>query len=91
MKNKLTIEHLILSTQEFCVLESSISHPELIGVTDGKAVGTFVEKRLQQYLSKRFIVQIGNSAVGIDLPANEINTDIKVTSYRQPQSSCPYR
>jgi len=33
--------------------------------------------------------KIGSSALGIDLPA--IETDIKVTSIRQPQSSCPFR
>lgn len=33
----------------------------------------------------------GNSAFGIDLPGEGIETDIKVTSIRQPQSSCPFR
>lgn len=32
---------------------------------------------------------MGNSAKGIDLPG--LNTDIKVTSVVQPQSSCPYK
>ena len=31
----------------------------------------------------------GNSASGIDLP--RINVDIKVTSVRQPRSSCPFK
>jgi hypothetical protein len=31
----------------------------------------------------------GNSALGIDIPGIEV--DIKVTSVRQPQSSCPFR
>jgi hypothetical protein len=31
----------------------------------------------------------GNSAKGIDLPA--IDVDLKVTSIKQPQSSCPFR
>jgi len=30
-----------------------------------------------------------NSAKGIDFP--EIDVDIKVTSFKQPQSSCPFR
>ncbi|MGH9900989.1 MAG: restriction endonuclease, partial [Pyrinomonadaceae bacterium] len=34
-------------------------------------------------------VQTGNSARGLDLPS--LNTDIKATSVRQPQSSCPFR
>jgi hypothetical protein len=63
----------------------------LVGVTDGKAVGTFVEHRLKHFLSESYEVVLGNSASGIDLPSPEINTDIKVTSHRQPQSSCPYK
>ena len=38
---------------------------------------------------KSFDIGAGSSAKGIDLPA--INTDIKVTSIRQPQSSCPFK
>jgi hypothetical protein len=93
MKNKksLTLESLYKTTKEFCLAESQIDFPELIGVTDGKAVGTFVEHRLKNYLSERFNLIVGNSASGIDLPTPDINTDIKVTSIRQPQSSCPYK
>ena len=32
---------------------------------------------------------VGSSALGIDLPS--VNTDIKTTSYIQPQSSCPFK
>ena len=32
---------------------------------------------------------VGSSAVGLDLPS--VNCDIKVTSIKQPQSSCPYK
>ena len=34
---------------------------------------------------------VGSSAKGIDLPSDDILTDIKVTSIKQPQSSCPFR
>ena len=91
MKEILTLDKLFEATKEFCIAEGSINFPELIGVTDGKAVGTFVEHRLKNYLTERFEVPVGNSAAGIDLPSQEINTDIKVTSVRQPQSSCPYK
>ena len=91
VKEPLTLEKLYIATKEFCYAASQRDYPELVGITDGKAVGTFVEHRLKDYLSNRFIVELGNSAAGIDLPAPEINTDIKVTSYRQPQSSCPYK
>jgi hypothetical protein len=91
MKEPLTTEKLHLAAQEFCAAESKTAFPELVGVTDGKAVGTFVEHRLKHFLSDRYEVVLGNSASGIDLPSPEINTDIKVTSHRQPQSSCPYK
>jgi hypothetical protein len=90
MKPKLTIKNLIAST-EFCLSDKGTNFPTLIGITDGKAIGTFVEHRLKEFLSNRFEVTIGNSASGIDLPAYEINTDIKVTSAKQPQSSCPFK
>ena len=89
MKKKLTIPALIDCAKGFCSEESGVFRPELFGVTDGKAVGTFVEHLFKSYLSERYELQIGNSAAGLDLPS--VNTDIKVTSIRQPQSSCPYR
>ena len=85
----LTIESLRIATRDFCLAESKTEFPQLVGVTDGKAVGTFVEHRLKQYLAHRFNVSLGNTASGIDLPS--VNTDIKVTSHRQPQSSCPFK
>ena len=54
-------------------------------------MGKRLEPMLNTYLQNRFTVVIGNSAKGIDLPENTINTDIKVTSLKQPQSSCPFK
>ena len=45
MKPVLTIDTLIESAEQFCEIESRKNHIELIGVTDGKAVGTYVEHR----------------------------------------------
>ena len=91
MKEKLTVKILIEETRKFCEIERKTYHKELYGVTDGKAIGTYVEHKLKQYLAERFDFTSGNSASGIDLPDESINTDIKVTSIRQPQSSCPYK
>lgn len=91
MKPVLTIRHLIKAAEFFCYFMSKENHPELLGVTDGKAVGTYVEHRFQHYLSDNYTVTIGSSAKGIDLPGNNILTDIKVTSIMQPQSSCPFK
>lgn len=90
-KEKLTIEKLIEEAQLFCIEQSEFKHKELFGVTDGKAVGTLIEQKFQKYLNDRYIVSIGSSARGIDLPSEDILTDIKVTSIKQPQSSCPFR
>ena len=89
MRKNLTINKLIDSAKEFCTKESSKPRTELFGVTDGKAIGTFVEHLFKNYLSEHYDLTVGNSANGLDLPS--VNTDIKVTSIRQPQSSCPYK
>ncbi|MBI2953532.1 MAG: restriction endonuclease [Chloroflexi bacterium] len=87
MKQPLTQSSLITTARAFCL--ESHSYPELFGVTDGKAVGTFIEHKFRHRLEALFTVEIGNSALGIDLPS--VDADIKVTSVRQPQSSCPFR
>lgn len=91
MKPILTIDLLIKEAELFCILMSKENHSKLAGITDGKAVGTYVEHRFQQYLSERYILTVGSSANGIDLPGENILTDIKVTSITQPQSSCPFK
>src|ERR1041385_6337484 len=89
MAKKLTREALVQIAKTFCFDQSKAAHPELFGVTDGKAVGTHVEHLFQAVILEQFSVAGGSSAKGIDLPA--INTDIKVTSIKQPQSSCPFK
>lgn len=89
MKPILTIENLIEEARFFCNTASII--PELYGVTDGKAVGTIIEHKFKQQLAAKYVVHLGNSANGIDLPGENIETDIKVTSIKQPQSSCPFK
>jgi len=90
-KKTLTIRNLIAEAKNFCLEQSHIEYEELFGVTDGKAVGTFVEHKFKNHLTQKYSVEIGSSAKGIDLPSEKINTDIKVTSIRQPQSSCPFK
>src|SRR3990172_8449244 len=91
MKQKLTIAKLIKEDQYFCVAQSKFQHKELFGVTDGKVVGTLIEQKFQKHLNDKYEVTIGSSASGVDLPSADILTDIKVTSIKQPQSSCPFR
>lgn len=77
--------------KEFCTKETNFQNKDLFGITDGKAVGTYIEHKFQDFLSSEYEYKVGSSAKGIDLPSSEINTDIKVTSIKQPQSSCPFR
>lgn len=70
-------------------MNSGVYRQELFGVTDGKAIGTFVEHLFQRFLFEKYDIEVGNSASGLDLPS--ASTDIKVTSIRQPQSSCPFK
>lgn len=89
MKKALTTIDLISSAKEFCSLYSKKYFAEFFGVTDGKAIGTLVEHLYKDFLIKHYELTIGNSASGLDLPS--VNTDIKVTSIKQPQSSCPFK
>jgi hypothetical protein len=89
MKPTLTIEDLCAEAAKFANIESLFDEPVLYGVTDGKAIGTYLEHKFTAYLAEKYSFQQGNSASGIDLPALEV--DIKVTSIKQPQSSCPFR
>lgn len=91
MKDKLTIEKLMAEAKAFCIAESKIKNKSLYGVTDGKAVGTHIEHKFQEQLNSKYKTIIGSSANGIDLPSEDILTDIKVTSIKQPQSSCPFK
>jgi hypothetical protein len=63
--------------------------PSLYGITDGKAVGTYLEHKFQSYVRAKYKYQEGSSAKGIDFP--ELSIDMKVTSIRQPQSSSPFQ
>lgn len=89
MPQLLTIASLQSEAALFAVCESAHFEPGLFGVTDGKAVGTYLENKFQKHLTTQFAYTRGNSAKGIDFP--ELGVDIKVTSIRQPQSSCPFK
>lgn len=90
-RKRLTVESMLEEAVEFCIEQSQVEHPQILGVTDGKAVGTYIEHLFQKRLETKYVVEIGNSGRGIDIPDPAINTDIKTTSSRQPQSSTPYR
>jgi hypothetical protein len=86
---ELTIEALCDEARRFAEIESAHAEPTLYGVTDGKAVGTYLEHKFRAYLTAEYTFTEGNSASGIDFP--ELGVDMKVTSIKQPQSSCPFK
>lgn len=85
----LTVPLLQKEAMRFAIAESVHAEPSLFGVTDGKAVGTYLEHKFQTELLLRYAYPKGSSAKGIDFPG--LDVDIKVTSVRQPQSSCPFK
>lgn len=86
---KLTVALLKEEAKAFAEKESGHKEESLYGVTDGKAVGTYLEHKFQELLQKKYEYARGSSAKGIDFP--KLGVDIKVTSMRQPQSSCPFK
>jgi len=90
-RTELKLENLFSEAVNFVKQFEETPCPELAGVTDGKAIGTFVEHKFKDYLSERYFNLEGNSAHGVDLSNPALNTDIKATYIKQPQSSCPYK
>jgi len=89
MKPPLTVDLLCTEANLFAQTESQHGDSNIYGVTDGKAVGTYVELKFRKYLSEKYTYTVGNAAKGIDFP--DLSVDMKVTSKKQPQSSCPFR
>ncbi len=87
--SRLTQESLGNEAAIFSALESQHQEASLYGVTDGKAIGTYLEQKFKLYLKEKYDFVEGNAASGIDFP--ELLVDIKVTSTKQPQSSCPFK
>ena len=85
----LSIDSLKSEAHQFALSLDGQPIPLLYGTTDGKAIGTYVEQLFRQYLLEKYSFVMGNSANGIDFPA--LFVDLKVTSIKQPQSSCPFR
>ena len=54
MPTQLTIELLQAEASNFAKIESKHAEPSLFGVTDGKAVGTYLEHKFQASLQSRY-------------------------------------
>src|SRR5262245_42753388 len=88
-KAKLTVKQLQQEAAAFAQVESSYPEPTLYGITDGKAIGTYLEHKFRAHLEVKYTFAPCNSASGIDFPA--LKVDMKVTAITQPQSSCPFK
>ncbi len=88
-KKKLTTSLLCREAAAFAEAESTYPEPTLYGVTDGKAIGTYLEHKFRAYLDARYTFAPCNSASGVDFP--DLQVDMKVTAITQPQSSCPFK
>jgi hypothetical protein len=64
----LTVKTFCIEAAKFSALESQHSEPLLYGVTNGKAVGTYLEQKFKIYLANNYDFVIGNSASDIDFP-----------------------
>ena len=53
MKQDLTIDALLQEAATFAATESEYAEPSLYGVTDGKAVGTYVEQKFRRALGNK--------------------------------------
>ncbi len=88
-RTKLTIPLLCKEAVAFAEVESTYPEPTLYGVTDGKAIGTYLEQKFRAHLQTKYTFAASSSALGIDFPGLQV--DIKVTAITQPQSSCPFK
>ena len=55
MKQTLNINLLCREAKIFSETESNHNEPLLFGITDGKAVGTYLEHKFQDYLNKNYL------------------------------------
>jgi hypothetical protein len=85
----LTVAILCREASIFAEIESTLPEPSLYGVTDGKAIGTYLEHKFRAYLNSKYELAPSNSANGVDFP--DLLVDMKVTAISQPQSSCPFK
>ena len=68
-RQHLSLPILLGEAQAFTKLESAYADSTIFGVTDGKAIGTYVEMKFRQYLAERYEFEQGNAAKGIDFPS----------------------
>ena len=65
---KLTLKDICLEANNFANIESKHEEKKLYGITDGKAIGTYLEHKFKNYLKNNYTFKDGSSSKGIDFP-----------------------
>lgn len=86
---KLTIDNLKREAKSFSDSESHHNEKSLFGVTDGKAVGTYLEHKFKRFLQSKYDFETGSSASGIDFPSLQV--DMMAMDLNLPHSSYPFK
>jgi len=80
VKPELTIDILIDEAAKFSEIESIYDEPSLYGVTDGKAVGTYLEHKFMAYLSQTYSYDVLKH-LNIQALARELNREDEYIFY----------
>jgi len=54
----LTHQILCEEAKIFSEMQSNIEEVSLFGITDGKAIGTYIEHKFQNYLEEKFLKEV---------------------------------
>jgi hypothetical protein len=85
----LTVDIIRKQAAVYATSVGGAKHPALYGQDNGKRIGTYLEQGFRDFLKPNYIFEEGSAAEGLDFPSLEV--DVKTTSIKQPQSSCPFR
>jgi hypothetical protein len=86
---KLTIQSICKEASTFSASQSKTPEKSLFGVTDGKAVGMFLEHKFRDYLKSRYQFDEGSSDSDIAFPG--LLVDVKTTCISKSESFCPFK
>jgi hypothetical protein len=86
---KLTIQSLCKEAATFSASQSKTPEKSLFGVTDGKAVGTYLKHKFRNYLKSRY--QFEERSLDSDIAFPRLLVDVKTTCITKPESFCPFK
>lgn len=84
MKKEMTLKLLIKEAEIFCKEETEFQHRDLYGITDGKAVGTYIAHLFSKQIEQHLLLDFESIKV-------ELNTEILFLPVEQLFSFHPYK